>query len=225
MGEYLAGRGLTVRCPLLTGHGQTEDKLRRVRWRQWAADAERELGHLQRVCDQVFVGGLSLGSLLALGLGANHSDLAGLIAMAAGVKVRSRLAPLSLVFRYFLRYVPPTLTAGDDLADPEAIDRIWCYDRLTTQAAAQFYLLQRQTNRVLSFIHQPLLIFHGLRDPKVPVQAAQLLYDRVASIDRTLVLLENSGHNLLADGEREAVWAQSHGWITERAGRVSSQAL
>lgn len=220
MGEYLANRGLTVRCPLLTGHGKTEAELLRVCWQQWVADAEREFDHLQRICDRVFVGGLSLGSLLALQLGYEHSGIAGLISMAPGIKVRSRLAPVALVLRYFLRYVPPSLTGGDDLADPEAIHRIWCYDRLAMEAAAQFYLLQRRTNRALPSIHHPLLIFQGRRDPQVPVEAARLLYDRVASRDKTLVVLENSGHNLLADGERQDVWAQSYEWIAQRAARA-----
>ncbi len=35
----------------------------------------------------------------------------------------------------------------------------------------------------------------------------------VASTDRTLVWLENSGHNLLIDGERESVWARSYDWM------------
>ncbi len=217
LGEYLAERDLTVRCPLLTGHGRTESALLRVHWQQWVSDAETELGELQKRCTQVFVGGLSLGSLLTLWLGAKYPELAGLITMASGIKVQSRLAPLSLGLRYFLRFVPPSLTEGDDLGDPDASQRIWCYDRLAMQAAAQFYLLQRRVRRVLPTVRQPLLIFQGLRDPKVPPEAAQLLYDRVASGDRTLVWLGNSGHNLLADGERHAVWAQSYDWIMERA--------
>jgi carboxylesterase len=222
MGEYLAAQGLTVRCPLLTGHGRTESDLFRVRWQQWVADVERELGDLQHRCDQIFAGGLSLGAVLALLLGARHPDLGGLIAMAPAVKVRSRLAPLSVVFRYFLTYVPSALTDEDDLGDPEAIQRIWCYDRLAMQAAAQFYLLQRRVSRLLPSIRQPLLIFQGLRDTQVPPEAARFLYERVASTDRTLIWLENSGHNLLADGERRAVWAQSYEWIMDRPSRSDS---
>ena len=217
MGEYLAARGMTVRCPLLTGHGRTEADLLRIHWQQWVSDAERELDNLRKRCNRVFVAGLSLGSLLTLWLGASYPHLDGLIAMASGVKVKSRLAPLTLLLRYFLRFVPPSLTEGDDLGDPDANQRIWCYDRLTMQAAAQFYLLQRRVLGALPTIRHPLLIFQGLRDPKVPAEAARLLYDRVASVDRTLVWLENSGHNLLVDGERKAVWAQSYDWIMQRA--------
>jgi esterase/lipase len=46
-----------------------------------------------------------------------------------------------------------------------------------------------------------------------------MVYERVASKDKALVWLENSGHNLLADGEREVVWAQSFAWLMARVPR------
>ena len=50
----------------------------------------------------------------------------------------------------------------------------------------------------------------------MPSRAAEMVYEDVASTDKTLVWLEYSGHNLLVDGEREAVWDQSHAWMMER---------
>jgi esterase/lipase len=40
----------------------------------------------------------------------------------------------------------------------------------------------------------------------------------VASADKTVLWMENSGHNVLVDSEREAVWARSYAWMMERAG-------
>ena len=37
MGEYFAAQGLTVRCPLLTGHGTTSEDLIGIRWQMWPA--------------------------------------------------------------------------------------------------------------------------------------------------------------------------------------------
>ena len=105
----------------------------------------------------------------------------------------------------------------DDLGDPEAIGRIWCYDKLPLWGAGEFYLLQQQVLKVLSQIRQPILIFQGRRDAQLHPQAAQQLCDAVSSTDKTLVWLENSGHNLLVDGERESVWAQSYAWMMRRA--------
>lgn len=217
MGEYLAAKGMTVRCPLLSGHGTSPEELTHINRTQWIADVEAALHDLQRRCEAVFACGFSLGSLLALWLGAEHPDgVAGLIVMAPPVQMRNRLAPLSVGLRYVLKFHPLGAIGDDDLVDPNAIGRIWCYDDLALWGGAEFYLLQREVRRALPSVRQPILIFLGRRDAQVPPEAAQMVLNRTASTDKDLVWLENSGHNLLADGEREYVWAQSHAWMMDR---------
>jgi carboxylesterase len=218
MGRYLAARGLAVRCPLLPGHGTSSVDLTRIRWREWADEVEAALQDLQAASEQVFVAGLSLGSLLTLWLGSRHPEIAGLIAMAPAVRLQSRALPLALGLRHVLRYNPMGAMSDDDLGDPEARQRVWCYDETPMWGAGELYLLQRQVLRTLPAIRQPILIFQGRRDAHLDPQAAQILYDRIGSEDRTLVWLQNSGHNILVDGERESVWEQSHRWIAARAG-------
>lgn len=216
MGEYLAARGFTVRCPLLPGHGTTPLHLTRIRWQAWAEAVESALDDLQRCCQAVFVGGLSLGSLLTLWLGARRPEIPGLIVMAPAIKLQDRRMPLTLGLRYLLKYNPQGAMGDSDLGDPGASDRIWCYDDTPLWGASEVYLLQRRVCKLLSRIGQPVLIFQGRRDKHLDPQAAQIVHDRVASTDKTLVWLENSGHNVLADGEREALWAQSYDWMLSR---------
>ncbi len=213
MGEYLAERGLSVRCPLLPGHGTTVDELTRIRRQAWIDEVESALQALQSRCQIVFVAGLSMGSLLTLWLGAKHAEIAGLIPMAPAVRVMNRILPLTLGLRYLLKYVPAGLVEEEVLCDPEAHDRIWSYDAFPLWGTSEMYLLQREVRAVLSRVRQPVLIFQGRQDNWLSPEAAQFLHDSVASTDKTLVWLENSGHNLLADGERESVWAQSYDWM------------
>jgi len=217
MGEYFAARGWAVRCPLLSGHGTVPRDLTRIRWRTWASEVQAALQDLQSRCDTVFVGGLSLGALLTLWLGSQEPEIAGLIPMAPAVQLQNRIAPLTLGLRHVLRYSPFGAVGDTDLGDPEARDRIWCYDELPLWGAAEVYLLQRQVRKTLSRIRQPILIYQGRRDAQLAPQAARIVYDGVASTDKTLVWLEHSGHNLLANGERKAVWAESYEWMMERA--------
>jgi carboxylesterase len=166
----------------------------------------------------VFVGGLSLGSLLTLWLGEQHAELAGLILMSPAVKVRDRRMPLTLGLRYVVKYNPGSGIGDSDLGDPQANDRIWCYDRTPLWGAAEVYLLQRRVRQALRRVRQPVLIVQGRRDAGLPPEAAQMVYDGVSSADRELIWLENSGHNVLADGEREQLWAMSYEWMMARAG-------
>jgi carboxylesterase len=218
MGEYLAGQGFSIRCPLLPGHGTVPQDLTRIRWEAWADEVESALRDLQSRCEVVFVGGLSLGSLLALWLGARHPGIAGLIPMSPAIKVTNRMFPLTLALRYAFKYSPFPLPE-DNLGDPEAVHRAWHYDEQPMRSASEVYLLQRRVRSLLPTIRQPILIFQGRRDPQLDPQAAQIVYDGVSSTDKTVVWLENSGHNLLIDGEREAVWQQSCEWMTRLSGQ------
>ena len=222
MGVYLAERGLTVRCPLLPGHGTHPEDLTRISWQAWAAEVESALIDLQGQCDTVFVGGLSLGALLTLWLGSEHPEIAGLIPMTPATKLRYRLMPLSLLLRYLFKYEPFGLVEDGDLGDPQAAERGWCYDETPLWGAGEVYLLQRKVRRALPQIRQPILIFQGRHDAHLHPQAGEELYDAVSSADRTLVWLENSGHNLLIDGERDSVWALSYDWMMGLSGGGSN---
>lgn len=213
-GEYLAAKGWTIRCPLLSGHGTTPDDLIGLRWQAWAGEVAVALEDLQRHCETVFVGGLSMGALLALWLGADHPEIAGLVLASPVTKVGNRLLWLTPVLRYLLKYPPPGLVEEEVLGDPEAIHRLWCYDQQSMWGAAEMYLLLRQVRRSLAAIHHPLLLFQGRLDNWLSPNAAQLVYDGVASMEKELIWLEHSGHNVLVDGERESVWEQSYDWMT-----------
>lgn len=219
MGEYLAARGLAVHCPLLPGHGTVPEDLTHIRWQDWSEEIESAWTDLQACCETVFVGGLSLGALLTLWLGVEHPEIAGLVPMAPAVAARNPWLPLTPWLRHLLKYNPLDGMWDSDLGDPRGRDRTWGYDRTPLWGAAELYSLQRTVRNSLHQIEQPLLIFQGRRDAQLPPRAAEMIYEAVDSTDKTLVWLENSGHNLLVDGEREAVWAQSYAWMMERVPR------
>jgi carboxylesterase len=218
MGEYLARRGMTVRCPLLAGHGTSPDDLRGIRWQEWAGQVESAFQELQARCDRTFVAGLSMGSLLALWLGAHHQDIAGLVSMAPVVALQNRLLWMTPGLRYLIKSVPPSLMEEEAFGDPEAAQRLWCYDEQAVWGAAELYYLQRWVRKNLASIRQPLLIYQGRLDNWLAPEAAQVVYDGVSSAQKQIVWLERSGHNLLVDGERETVWAQSYDWMIHLGG-------
>jgi carboxylesterase len=73
---YGVGRaGYTVHCPLLAGHGAGVDDVAKTTWQDWYTSAEAALYRMRQDCDVVFVGGLSVGAVLALLLAARHPKL------------------------------------------------------------------------------------------------------------------------------------------------------
>jgi carboxylesterase len=89
LAESLAAKGLHVRVPRLPGHGGTPEDLLWVTWPDWeraAVEAHGELSSARRVV----VGGLSMGALLAVALGARlQHRVDGLLLMAPMLQFRA----------------------------------------------------------------------------------------------------------------------------------------
>lgn len=70
--QGLSRAGFTVYCPLLEGHGGTDDELNATSWQDWYETVCAAHDELSARCDMVVVGGLSSGALLALHLAAQR---------------------------------------------------------------------------------------------------------------------------------------------------------
>jgi carboxylesterase len=70
--QGLTRAGFTVYCPLLEGHGGTDEELNATSWQDWYETVCAAHDELSARCDMVVVGGLSSGALLALHLAAQR---------------------------------------------------------------------------------------------------------------------------------------------------------
>ncbi len=214
IGDALADRGVTVAGPLLPGHGTVPEDLARVHWRDWIDAAEEALADLQRRCTSVFVGGLSMGSLLTLHLGAGHPELAGLVCYSPALKLNHpllRLAPLAT-------RLAPRWIGGREVAlvDPEAAARVWNYGRAPLRGAAQLVPLIAHVRGRLADVRPDVLVIQSHRDPVVHPRSGPLIVAGVGSRDATLRWLHHSGHNIGVEGEWTTVASWTWTFVAER---------
>jgi len=214
MGEYLAGKGLTVLGVRLAGHGTTPEDMARTTWRDWVASAEEGLQELQGRCRKVFAIGLSMGGLIALHLAANY-PLAGIVAMATPAYIadwRFRLLPLA---QHLVRWITPEIEP--DFTDPEAGERIFSYRRLPTRCVVSLGQLLRLVRRELPQVRVPVLIMQGEKDRHIPRESARIIFESLGTEDKEIVWWPNSGHCITVDSEREEVWARAYRFIVEHS--------
>jgi carboxylesterase len=214
MGEYLAGKGVTVVGVRLAGHGTTPEDMARTGWRDWVVSAEEELRELRRRCERVFVAGLSMGGLITLHLAVHHS-VAGIVAMSAPAYVadwRFRFMPL---VQYFVRWVTPNIES--DLTDPEAEERLFSYSVLPVRCIASLGQLLHLVRRELSQVKVPALIMQGENDHHVPADSARIIFEELGTAEKEIVWWPNSGHCITVDSEREAVWARAYEFIAKHS--------
>jgi carboxylesterase len=216
LGEYLAARGLHVLGPLLPGHGTVADDLNCVRWQDWVATAQEALARLRQRHRVVFVGGLSMGALVALHLAAARgTEIAGLLLYAPALRVANRMLPLTPLLRHLVAQFPAS--DSTDLTDPEAPMRLWHYATFPVAGAAQLYRLQRVVRRELGDIRTPALVFYSSQDGTIHPHSAPAVYAGLGSPIKEIVQLEHSGHCMTVDVEREAIFARSYAFIQRMA--------
>jgi len=205
LGEFLAARNITVRAPLLPGHGTTPDDLRRTRWPQWVRTAETELVDLQGRYGQVHVVGFSMGGLLALYLAA-HRQVASVATLSCPVKLadwRQILVPLA---QYFVKDYPARIS------NPELAIQLDSYDRFPLAAVHSLLRLARQVRKDLPRVTAPLLALQGDRDKWIASESAEYILANVGSGEKMLQRLIDRNHLITLEHGREEVFDAVYSW-------------
>ena len=89
LAKKLHNIGYTVTGPLLPGHGTHPDDMLRTLWPMWVEKVKESYEILMDQCQRVFVGGESLGGLLALELTRQHPEINGIFLFAPAIKVNN----------------------------------------------------------------------------------------------------------------------------------------
>jgi carboxylesterase len=215
IGDYLNQQGLTVSAPLLPGHGTFVSDMNRFAWQDWVHHAGASLEALRSSCGRVFVAGLSMGSLIALYLAHTREGLSGIILFSPAIRLASRLIYLSPVAKYFMSAMQKE---KGFYIDPASERYCWAYDQHPVRAGHELLKLIRQIERILPKVTCPSLLIQSAKDPVIRAHSGRIIYDRIGSKDKELMMVHNSGHRITIDGERDIVAKKAYEFIAERSG-------
>ncbi|WP_037362608.1 alpha/beta hydrolase [Amycolatopsis orientalis] len=218
-GEHLAAEGFAVRCPLLPGHGTHWRDLNRTTWQDWYGCVREALLALRADCDQVFVGGMSMGGTLALRLAEEFgSDISGLVLVNPSV---TRLSLDAKVLPLLSRVVPSIRAIGNDIAKPGEVEL--AYPRTPVRAAASLARLWKIVRADLPKVTQPVLLLHSRVDHVVEPENSRIVLDSISSTNVTEVVLENSFHVATQDHDADLIFSRSVEFARKlRAGQVGA---
>ena len=167
----LASAGLTVRAPLLAGHGGTWQDLGKTGWTDWYADAERAFLSLSERCSQVFVAGISMGGCLALRLAETQGSLvSGVVLVNPSLAADTPVIALAPALKYVLRSVK---SIGGDIKKTGVVERT--AKRTPVASVATLPGLWRTTAASLASVTQPLLVFRSTVDHVVGPASMKVL--------------------------------------------------
>jgi carboxylesterase len=231
---YLADRGITVHCPLLPGHGELPNKLYKVPRQSWMQEAEEGYAWISQHCDEIFLMGHSMGTVLNARLASQNEDVRGMILLAPAYDLPDKrllaMSGLRYVMPWFyplkmkslrrlvterLRDFDPTL----DLEDPAIQDRLPELTKVPTSAIDEMSKTLRSGKKLWPTIDLPAIILQGDKDVAVPLENTQKLYEVLPSEEKDFIILPGAGHELMRpfDPAHEKVWPAVYDFIKQRS--------
>jgi carboxylesterase len=213
-GRYLARQGLGVAVPRLPGHGTTWQELNRTRWADWYGEVERAFEKLRADCDQVVVGGLSMGAGLTLQLAAERGrDVAGLVLVNPAVHTTRKDVLALPVLKWLVPALPGIV---DDIKKPGVEEH--GYPKMPLKATHSMMTSWKRLRDELPKVTQPVLIFRSVEDHVVDPSSAQIITSTVSSRDVTEVMLANSYHVATLDNDAPTIYEQSAQFVRRVTG-------
>jgi carboxylesterase len=215
LGKSLAQRGNSVLGVRLFGHATKPEDLIRARWSDWMASIEDGWEILSGTTERIYLIGLSLGGVLSLTFGAQY-PVAGIVAMATPYKLPN---DPRLPFVKLISLLKPFNSKGpSEWYDQKALEQHACYPVDVTRAYAELDALMREMRKVLPQVCAPTLLIYSQNDPVVKQEDNHMesIYDAISSPDKRKLWIENSGHVITRDLQREVVFEATANFISGR---------
>lgn len=169
----LSERGFDTRAVLLSGHGSTADDMLHVRMEDWLAEARHHLRAVQADGRPVWLGGFSMGAVLATRLALERDDVAGLLLISPAFDSR-----LNHLLRWSGLYARRNAWVfGTRLIEDNPIK----YNSIAVNSGWQYFRLSNALKRAWGWrkrIAVPTLLVHSVDDSVVDIDYTTRLFER-----------------------------------------------
>lgn len=212
MGEYLASQGYTVLGVRLAGHASSPEDMTRMKWSDWLLSIEDGYHMLRGSWDQIFLIGLSMGAILSLTFASKY-PVSGVIAMSCPYELPPNpLLPFAGAVKLAVRYVDKGKPDWQNL--DAAKDHIE-YPKFPVAGVIQLKQLLEVMRSRLPQVTSPVLLVHGSHDSTVPVEHTQAICDLLGSQIKSILYLENSGHIVTREPDRQQLFEAARDFINK----------
>ena len=216
MGEYLNKKGLTVLGVRLFGHASQPEDMLRARWWDWVSSVEDGLNLLRGCTTSQCVVGLSMGGILSLIAAAQYP-----VKCAVAISTPYALPPdPRLKFIKVLQFLYPRVPKGESdfhnkAAEKDHID----YPFFPTRSILQLQKLLQEMTLGLANIKIPVLLIQSHGDHGIPAESMDRIYALLGTKHKEKLWVEDSGHVIVREPEREKVFKATLGFISNFAGK------
>ena len=205
LAAYLGKQGFHAIANNLPGHGTTPKDCNRHTHEDWIMAVEKGVAEMSSKCNNIFVIGISMGSVLALHLNSIFKFNASVFASTAldsnnnfSIYVLAPLLHRFFPFRgkhkTFSRKIRNNLT-------------FMGYDVWPSSAVNEMRKLTNKVRKKLSKVKSPSLVMHSKVDLLSPKSNLPLIFNSIKSKHKEKLILEKAGHNLFVKNpEQEKIF-------------------
>ncbi|MDF1499424.1 MAG: alpha/beta fold hydrolase [Anaerolineales bacterium] len=214
MGTYLAGKGFSALGIRLAGHGTSLEELGATHWQDWLHSLEDGHAMLQSHCESIVLAGFSTGGVLSL-LYSTEVQVDGIITMSTPIDLPPgrTLRLLYPILKITAPVLPPIPKGPPDWFDEQALQYRVAYSAYSAEAVVQFGKLVRRLKPALPQVKAPILMMHSTNDDFIPIQQMRQIHDAVGSTHKEVFTVDQSGHIITCDAERDRVFHRAEQFI------------
>jgi carboxylesterase len=230
LGKSCHDKGFDVFIPVLPGHCQGTEAIKRTVWQDWYNFSIAEFDRLKAEYEDVYVSGICLGAVLALDIAIERKSVKGIVCLSTtlylnGWSIPKLIALLPVVMYTVLKffYAWPeggALGVKSDKArskvkqalEKDDSDFLDCFPTL---CILQILRLSRYTRKNLHRVRVPVLIMHSEKDDITSKESADEVYKKISSAKKEYILLKNSYHLITLDNEKEFVFQKTTDFFME----------
>jgi carboxylesterase len=225
LAKSLYRAGYDVFCPVLPGHCEGAKALKKTSWQDWHKAALASYDELkdQEGYREVYVSGLCLGAVLALGVASERESASGVAALSTtlffdgwSIPWFSFIMPIVIysVMKFFYAYpeegamgVKNTEVRAKVQKALEKKDEFM--DCFPIMCVLQLKLYSRFIRKQLHRVKVPVILIHSRTDDLASKRSSDTVYQSISSTRKEYILLEDSYHLIVIDNEKELVFQKT----------------
>jgi len=202
--------GYTISVPLLPGYGTSPEDLMNTPMQDWYDHLEKEVKTLQQKCENIYMGGHSMGGVLSL-ISASKNDFDGIFSISTPYDLKGilpKLIPLAKLFRIKYHSVDSDIFR-------EETGGLWIgYNKIPVNIGNKIILLLKEMKKVLHMIRCPALLLQGRFDSEIKKSSMENISNAIKSKIKKSVWLEQ-GHPILLCNEHDRIVSEIISFIND----------
>ena len=218
LAKYLGEQGFYTKAINLPGHGTTPQDCNRTKFTDWIEFTEQGVAEMSSRCDNVYIVGISMGSVLALHLSSIFPINAAVF--ASTVLEFKEYFSTRILTPLFHRIVP---FREKRLSYPKSIRDKFDYLGYKVWPISAANEMRKLTNKVqkeLPKIKCPALVIHSAKDMLSPQSNISLVYDNISSEMKEKFIVNQANHNLFVNSpDQELIFQKINSYFSQFQGK------